>query len=146
MDMDFSTYAQLSGVSYMPTPEEYYPQMRGGMQQQQQCGDFDQGSSRMSNHQPPSAPVQNRYPQRSMDMSDGFKADPYLPVRPQCTSSSAYRCMVREQKRAKEMMSRNGLYSPIEASARYSGGDDNYYSNYAESNRRMEPSGRNSYW
>jgi len=83
--------------------------MRGGMQQQQ-CGDFDQGSRQMPNHQPPPAPVQDRYHQRTtMDMSDGFKADPYLPVRHQCTSASSYRCMMREQKRAKEMMSRNGL-------------------------------------
>ncbi|XP_016933955.3 uncharacterized protein [Drosophila suzukii] len=146
MDIDFSTYAQLSGFSYMPTPEEYYPEMRGGMQQQQ-CGDFDQGSRQMPNHQPSPAPIQNRYHQRTtMDMSDGFKADPYLPVRHQCTSASSYRCMMREQKRAKEMMSRNGLYSPNEASARYSGGDANYYSNYAGSNGRMEPSGRNSFW
>jgi len=27
MDIDFSTYAQLSGFSYMPTPEEYYPEV-----------------------------------------------------------------------------------------------------------------------
>ncbi|XP_016982871.1 uncharacterized protein LOC108047274 [Drosophila rhopaloa] len=132
MEIDYSTYAQLSGFSYMPTPEEFYPEMRGGMQQQecQPGNDFDQGPRQMSTRQPHSAPIRNRCHQshqRAMDMSDGLQANSYNPVRYQSTSASAYRCMVREQRRAKEMMSRNGLYSPIEASARYSGGDSNYY-------------------
>ncbi|XP_017111328.1 uncharacterized protein LOC108135214 [Drosophila elegans] len=109
MDIDYSTYAQVLGFPYMPTPEEYYPEMRGGMQQQQQqqqqYNDIDQGSSH-------SAPIRNRFHQShqgAMEVSDGFQANAYSPVRYQSTSAAAYRGMVKEQRRAKEMMSRNGL-------------------------------------
>ncbi|XP_017050448.1 uncharacterized protein LOC108094393 [Drosophila ficusphila] len=152
MDPNYSSFAPFSGFSYMPTPEEYYPEMRGTMQreqqQQQQRGDFERESSRMSIQQPPQPPVGNRYypPQRAMDMSDGLQANSYHPARHQAISSSAYRCMVRDQKRAKEMMSRNGLYSPFEISARFSGGDASYYPKEAEGNRRMDPRGGNSFW
>ncbi|XP_017081402.2 uncharacterized protein LOC108114800 isoform X2 [Drosophila eugracilis] len=115
-------------------------------QQPQQGGDFDRGSSQMSTYQPPPAPVQDRYHHGTADMYDGLQAGSYSPGRYQCSSPSEYRCMMKEQKRAKEMMSRNGLYSPMETSARYSGGDANYYSNYAESNRQSRPGGGNSYW
>lgn len=27
MDIDFAMYAQLSGIPYMPTPEEFYPEV-----------------------------------------------------------------------------------------------------------------------
>lgn len=93
-------------------------QMRGGMQQQeqpqqqqQQCGDYDQRPSRLSNHQPLSAMDYSQYQSqgRGMEnMSDGFQSNPYNPGRPY-TSASEYRCMAREQRRAKEMNSRNGL-------------------------------------
>ncbi|XP_020809446.1 uncharacterized protein LOC110185095 isoform X2 [Drosophila serrata] len=108
--MDYSTYAQLSGFPYMPTPEIFYPEMGGAVRQQEQqkqCDGFQQGSSQ-DYQASQSAPDYYQYQgQGQENKSDGFQANPYSSGR-QYTSSE-YRCMAREQKRAKEMRSRNGL-------------------------------------
>ncbi|KAH8327879.1 hypothetical protein KR067_001322 [Drosophila pandora] len=137
MDIDFAMYAQLSGIPYMPTPEEFYPELSRGMQHQepeQRHGDYRPptameqryGDCRLpamdlemprnyQNRQAPPMSMQHEYfdkyyqkqPRPNDNMSDGFRSNPYNPFSYQ--SPSEYRCMARGQRRAKEMMSRNGL-------------------------------------
>ncbi|KAH8410300.1 hypothetical protein KR009_010779 [Drosophila setifemur] len=131
MEMDYNTYAQLSGFSYMPAPEESYPQLS-----QQQSG--APASTQYQHYQNHSRGMNN--------MSDGLQANPDSPVHKKGTSPSEYRHMAREQRRAKEMMSRNGLYSPMDVSARHSGGNSNYYPNFADSNRRTGTQNWETFW
>ncbi|XP_017032588.1 uncharacterized protein [Drosophila kikkawai] len=149
MDMDYSTYAQLFGFPYMPTTEQSYPEMRGGEQrqmQQKQCENFQQVYNQ--GIQASSVPDYDPYRREGRGMenrSNNFQDNPYNSGH-QLTSSE-YRCVAREQKRAKEMQSRNGLYSPFEPAARYtSGGDASHYPNYADGGRRMKTQSMNPYW
>ncbi|KAH8333180.1 hypothetical protein KR074_010732 [Drosophila pseudoananassae] len=171
MDIDFAMYAQLSGIPYMPTPEEYYPELSRGMQHQepeQRHGDYrlppmdvemsynHQNYQAHQNRQAPPLSMQHLYidkycqkqPQPTDNMSDGIRPNPYNHVCYQSTSPSEYRCMARGQRRAKEMMSRNGLYSPMDASGNQnSGGDSCYFPNYCNDyNGRTQHPRRYSHW
>ncbi|KRF99268.1 uncharacterized protein Dwil_GK28058 [Drosophila willistoni] len=142
MEMDYSTYAQLVGCANveMPAPESFYPEINGG-----------RPWSVMQNPEMPNQNVSGNFGQTHQiyeNMSEGShntNVNRQNPSSYQGSGASAYRGMARERKRIREMQARNGLYSPMDDSARYRSGDgqssSSNYSSYAANGMNG-----NSYW
>ncbi|KAH8263176.1 hypothetical protein KR044_005524 [Drosophila immigrans] len=153
----------------MPPPQLYYPEINGGSKGYQQGsamdamnpryessyykddykqsqernyydgGDYKQGGYKSEpidlNHfydggdfKHPSESLRDR------DLHNDYGSQHYYP-----NSASGYRCFARENRRAKEMNARNGLYSPRDGSYSH-----NNYPTYSDD--VAQSGGRGSYW
>ncbi|XP_030377236.1 uncharacterized protein LOC115626122 [Scaptodrosophila lebanonensis] len=117
--MDYGNYGQFS-IFGMQNPEAFYPEVGGTAHSYNQNPLSSAMTNPMDSQMPEEAYAMTPN-QAQLNMPEGHT--PYNSRQQVAPSASSYRCMVRQQKRAREMRARNGLYSPTDGPGSMSGGD-----------------------